>query len=858
MPNDEVSLAKLQTFLTSSKRLFLFAGAGVSMRAGLPSWEALLKKLAESIRSSDALSANLITQLCADKKFEAAASAYFNSEYITEQKKYSAIQELLSQFDAAPLVPLMKLPFQSAITTNFDKVLNDATAMARQIAPIDFYRGSGHLTSACFERNFFIARIHGRIENPETIVLGKEAFKTVAEDSQYVDILKFVFTRTQLLFVGFSFWDPAIQKVLKTTNKLFGPMTEGAHLALLPENAAGEMVSILNRLNIDVIRYSSDNNHAALWKLIEDASTQLSTPTGASPQPTDFDPLASTRSFLAATYARSAVAPNFESLKLVTLEGIVLSLIQSAGQGGISAQSLGHSLAKHLAQSEKEVSPIVGGAIKALLEAKLVRKQKLDQGERYFSVGSSTDSPLQSAIGELSQAVINRLAVTHGILATREMRDCICGAIEEIILERGWDLGASFIRRIPAPAATIEPHIRNHGLFVSGKVIEAISLAMQSLFDRPSAREAELLTSLGRISFAVCLLTAAPKTALTQALILPQRLYLDASILLPAIVPGHPHHKIYRQAIAKLVSAAKGARLSVEVVAYWGFLNEVVSHKRLAKFEAAQLNEDFKAIARREAVFYGTQNQNVYVGAYMNALNGGSTESFEAFLANVAPYENEGELAKYTESLGIHVFKRLVLEGPKFAQISLELQKAYAGDLAKQKTAMLIEHDAVQLSALDHDQEKSVRSIWVTADRRLRQKLELGKYSSLTGKMLDGVGLAQLVDLLTGLNPNSTSFAALLWSVEASDASEQIKNYLISIALEKYDEGIAMALPALLDKTVESIEVEARRQGVTLDPKAEGERGALLNLVGSFENSFFEAMAETIAKRKREESGGKD
>jgi len=52
---------------------------------------------------------------------------------------------------------------------------------------------------------------------------------------------------------------------------------------------------------------------------------------------------------------------------------------------------------------------------------------------------------------------------------------------------------------------------------------------------------------------------ASPRQSLFKSHALPQRVYFDASVLLPAIVPGHPFNKLYRETVDRLIKAASQA-----------------------------------------------------------------------------------------------------------------------------------------------------------------------------------------------------------------------------------------------------------------------------------------------------------
>src|SRR3954470_11460083 len=107
-------------FFSESSNPVLFAGAGVSARAGLPVWPTYLAEVAEIIRKDDPLIANAMRQWVAQGHLTKAASLVYLSPDVREADKFEALARPLRKYDSGRLVNLARLPFQAFITTNFD------------------------------------------------------------------------------------------------------------------------------------------------------------------------------------------------------------------------------------------------------------------------------------------------------------------------------------------------------------------------------------------------------------------------------------------------------------------------------------------------------------------------------------------------------------------------------------------------------------------------------------------------------------------------------------------------------------------------------------------------------------------
>ncbi len=261
-------LDELVTFIRTAKKLALFAGAGVSMRVGLPDWPRLLNNLANQLRSGNPLAAAYIDQSVRDDHLLFAATLFSDDPKTTPHRKRELLRAELTAQSAQPLASLVALPFGSIFTTNFDRTLLDAYAAVHHKAPIEFHYGSTSFVGSITEPNFHVTRVHGRIEGQDPLVFSIKEYDNALKDSAYHDVLRNLFTQRQLLIVGFSFIDPAFQAVLDTIERIYASRSAGEHLALVPDDASDSFLAKLTRLNIRQLKYSPAADHADLWQLI--------------------------------------------------------------------------------------------------------------------------------------------------------------------------------------------------------------------------------------------------------------------------------------------------------------------------------------------------------------------------------------------------------------------------------------------------------------------------------------------------------------------------------------------------------------------------------------------------------------
>lgn len=845
----------LDRFFANSADPVLFAGAGVSARAGVLTWGPLLDRLKEWIRSRDPQTANLMADYIHEQDLITAADYFFLSKRVPDGERLTALVEHLGRYTAKNLLPLLRLPFHGLVTTNFDRCLLDAYAAAHGKAALDFRRGDESFKQVLWCADPFVARIHGGTESATSIVLTSKHFEALSKDSVYQDVLVHLFTRKNVLFVGCSFTDPAVRAVFEQINKQYGPTPPGLHTALIPEDAGDEFVGRLNRMNVDVIRYDPVDHHRIIWEAIEAFSsrTSISKVAGIAAEETTTSAFSAAKRYLASCYARVRLSGRLHPLREAVVEGIVSSIIQSHAPKGVSEKDVIDTIHRELSIHLDAAKELVNAAFERLTEERLCRRHN-EGGSRKIAWSGETDdvNKLDLALDTLVKSAVDRAIVQEGLRPGRDLQQALKSFFKEMVLQRGWDLGAAFASNRAPDEVDIGKLLYQSCTFLSHTEIDSLKRVCARMLATPSEAEAKVLAELGRASFALELAIQCPRNTLFHSAVLPQKVYLDANVLMPALTYGHPYHEVYRRTIDRLRQATTQSVGNVQVVAYFGFLNEIVSHRRLAIQEAEGWGDGFREGIIKEAVFYGTANMNVFVGAYANVAQVEKDLEFPDFLSRYAPYTTEKDLAHWLRQHGIIVQNDIQMRTSEYASVSHELQKAYSSDLAAGKGVRLIEHDAVQISTLYSDQQLGRRSILVTADKRLREMVAKGKYKCLVEHMLSNVGLAQMIDLLVGNPSEARGLTSLLWTAKSSTKTEEVRQYLVALALREYDEAMAMEMPAVVEQIAEEVVAEAQRVGLRLDTDDATERRKFLQFVGAFEDKFFEAIREQIERRERQ------
>ena len=564
--------------------------------------------------------------------------------------------------------------------------------------------------------DFFIARIHGRADVPETMVLDSSDYLRTENDPYYIEFLTHVLTRFKCLFLGYSFVDPAINRVLQVVEQRVGPTFSAMHLAVLP-GSADHLAARLAKFNVATIFYDSGGGHDVLWKVIRDVLT-LSRQRGSSPQHYYPPVLEPARRLLASCYARMRLGASLQPVKRIVIEGIVLGLL--AEMQSASQDKLIERLRNIIALTTSEAEAVILDGTDGLLERGVIGRTGDD-----FIIVTAPENRLEDERSVLASGVCARLRVREGYTAAADDIVLIKVILEDTVLLRGWDLGASLAGANLTPDFDVSPILRAaisyRAAHLSDPSRERLARAGLDLLQRPEPEEARILVRLGRLAFGVEIALERGRSTLSHTMTLPEIVYLDSNVVLPAMCEGHPYRSAYLEAIRKLRDAASRAGGDIKVRILDVFLNEIMSHRSIAIRSVREQLLENVATLDKYVSYMGAENVNVFLTSYLSLAHSGDKLSFAKYLSRIAPYQTERELSDFLTRFGIETSKTLprgIDEQSAFMKIVNELALGYqreAAGLYDRKPDILIQHEAAQLARLKVDLDRSRRSVFVTA-----------------------------------------------------------------------------------------------------------------------------------------------
>ncbi len=196
-------------------RLVLFLGAGVSMGAGLPDWKGLLAALSGRAALEDP--DGELGRLAYLDQAEALRKALGDSERLGQ-----AVREVVDEHPCHSLghALLAALPVTEAVTTNYDRLFEQAWADAGADAAVLPYDPSGG-------RERWLLKMHGCVRRPSDIVLSRRHYLRYEERrAALTGIVQAMLITKHMLFVGFSLQDDNFHRIADAVRRALQPPEE--------------------------------------------------------------------------------------------------------------------------------------------------------------------------------------------------------------------------------------------------------------------------------------------------------------------------------------------------------------------------------------------------------------------------------------------------------------------------------------------------------------------------------------------------------------------------------------------------------------------------------------------------------
>ncbi len=186
------------------RRAVLFAGAGLSLGAGLPDWKSMIAPLVDELKEQG-------IKNIPDDPLEIAE--YYEIQFGRAQLEKN-VRDIINSFEARPTPvhnAIVRLPWKAIITTNYDRVIEEALEEQRvrhEVMCLDKTMVFGS------EGQVNLIKIHGDILRHGSIILSRSDYDEY--DRNFSTVIRYIqglVVNHVFLFVGFDLTDPNFQRI---------------------------------------------------------------------------------------------------------------------------------------------------------------------------------------------------------------------------------------------------------------------------------------------------------------------------------------------------------------------------------------------------------------------------------------------------------------------------------------------------------------------------------------------------------------------------------------------------------------------------------------------------------------------
>jgi signal transduction histidine kinase/CheY-like chemotaxis protein len=237
-----------------------FVGSGFSALAGLPNWETLIIRLLEKCPASELGKEDKKALLGMAESGRLSDLADFVRSSLKPKTFRDILVKMLDPSDIRPTEAhktLAAIPFSAIITTNYDHLLEDAytKVYGGRYARSYTYTNISALGNLVAEKQFFILKAHGTVEDPDNIIFSRSDYQRVMVNAPaYRTFFSSLFATRTFLFIGYSLSDPDLTMILEDLANIFRGFCQ-VHYAIIPDPGRIERKLFEQRFNIEVIPY---------------------------------------------------------------------------------------------------------------------------------------------------------------------------------------------------------------------------------------------------------------------------------------------------------------------------------------------------------------------------------------------------------------------------------------------------------------------------------------------------------------------------------------------------------------------------------------------------------------------------
>lgn len=286
---------------TRRGQVVAFVGAGLSMQAGLPSWRTLMDTLiAECIADTPRKTSPDVEELSRMAR-GSPLDMLMVAQELRERLGRRRFKEVMeATFRAPDCQPadvhrsLTRLPLAAVLTTNYDKLVETAFAVANADPPrIILPSNEPAIAALGGSDDFYILKLHGDIDEIDSVVIGVGDYRKASQTNHLYRItLEALLRDKTLMFLGYSLNDPGFVLLLDQVRGAFQGYNPG-HFALMAADRVGPIAArrFEEDYGIRVLTYVPSEGHPEVANFLADLVTAVGAPGPRRRQPSKANPI---------------------------------------------------------------------------------------------------------------------------------------------------------------------------------------------------------------------------------------------------------------------------------------------------------------------------------------------------------------------------------------------------------------------------------------------------------------------------------------------------------------------------------------------------------------------------------------
>ncbi|MHA1971723.1 MAG: SIR2 family protein [Candidatus Hodarchaeales archaeon] len=256
-------------------------GSGLSIAAGLPSWEDFIELLIIECEQNYPL-------FKGGNEFRESLKQGYLLEVASECRKVlgkSSFRDLVQRIfrvssDKVTIFHrlIFEIPFCAILTTNYDNLLEQAYTLSRRKKyPLSVYtqKNIAQLSRLVYEKDFYILKLHGDVNDMDTLILDFKDYQDIIHNSKaYEKAFTALSSTKTLIFIGYGLRDPDLNLLLSEQSAAFKGYNR-RHFAFLPNPNNVVSKALFEKYNLTTIPYNASDNHKELFSIFEQIKYQL-------------------------------------------------------------------------------------------------------------------------------------------------------------------------------------------------------------------------------------------------------------------------------------------------------------------------------------------------------------------------------------------------------------------------------------------------------------------------------------------------------------------------------------------------------------------------------------------------------